>query len=122
MSLLPRHMSTSSITYCRAAILARMYYEHTKRKNAYIYTAIACHNEGACVFLQAELIAEVKEGRMDETRRVALHAQWLAGQEDRDMRDLLDAIKRGFRRKRRHAAGLDDDDVSLGGAFLLLLP
>lgn len=71
--------------------------------------------DGACRSLQAELIAEVKEGRMDESRRADLHAKWTAGKDAKEMRDLLEALKRGFRKKKRKAgAGLDEDeDVSI---------
>lgn len=47
---------------------------------------------------------------MDESRRVDLHAKWVAGKDAKEMRDLLDALKRGFRRKRKAGAGLDSDE------------
>lgn len=82
-------------------------------------TTLCCRNThtiSLCSTLcsvQAELIADVQEGRLDEARRAALHARWQDGQESREVDALLDALKRGFRRKRRAAAGLEDEEVRL---------
>ena len=55
---------------------------------------------------QEELIGAEQEGRKDEKRRAALHAQWLARQDEAAVEQLLHGVKNGFRR-RRHA--LDDE-------------
>lgn len=47
---------------------------------------------------------------MDESRRADLHAKWMAGKDAKEMKDLLEALKRGFKRKRKAGAGLDDDE------------
>ncbi|KAF6263191.1 hypothetical protein COO60DRAFT_1671934 [Scenedesmus sp. NREL 46B-D3] len=59
----------------------------------------------------AAMIAEYKEGRMDEVRRAALHAEYEETRDAKDVAMFLDALKRGYRRKRRQGlAGLDDED------------
>lgn len=55
-------------------------------------------------------MADATEGRLDEARRAALHARWGDAQESKQIRELLQAIKNGFRRKRRMGAGLDGDE------------
>lgn len=64
--------------------------------------------------VQEELLAEATEGRMDESKRAALHSRWADAQEAKQIRELLNAIKNGFKRKRRLGAGLegDEDEVS----------
>jgi hypothetical protein len=62
------------------------------------------------------MIADYKEGRMDEERRAALHAEFEEMRDAKDVKQMLEALRRGFRRKRRQGlAGLDDDDVSAQG-------
>lgn len=65
---------------------------------------------------QEDLLAEATEGRLDESRRASLHARWADVQEAKEIRELLNAIKNGFRRKRRLGAGLegDGDEVRQG--------
>jgi hypothetical protein len=62
--------------------------------------------------LQAAMIADYTEGRMDETRRAALHTEYEEMRDAKDLKQMLEALKRGFRRKKRGLAGLDDEDVS----------
>eukprot|EP00775_Hariotina_reticulata_P002800 gene2800-3093_t len=57
----------------------------------------------------AELIGNDKEGKLDEVQRRALHAEWQDRQEARDLQKVLDGVKGGFRRKRKQAAGLDEE-------------
>lgn len=68
------------------------------------------------VYVQEELLAEATEGKMDESRRASLHARWADAQESQQIRDLLNAIKNGFRRKRRLGAGLEGGEDEVGGA------
>lgn len=49
---------------------------------------------------------------MDESRRASLHAMWEAERDSAAVREMLEAVRRGFRRKRKGALGLDDDEVS----------
>lgn len=67
--------------------------------------------------MQEDLLADATEGRLDESRRAALHSRWADAQEAKEIRDLLNAIKNGFRRKKRLGAGLegDEDEVGWGG-------
>jgi hypothetical protein len=58
------------------------------------------------------MIADYTEGRMDESRRAALHAEYEEMRDAKDVKQMLEALKRGFRRKKRGLAGLDDEDVS----------
>lgn len=62
------------------------------------------------IIMQEELLADAAEGKMDETRRAALHARWADAQEAKQIRELLAAVKNGFRRKRRLGAGLEADE------------
>lgn len=65
------------------------------------------------------MLADYKEGRMDEVRRAALHAEFEETRDAKDVAQMLEALRRGFRRKRKGLAGLDDDDVSGQGRVLL---
>jgi hypothetical protein len=47
--------------------------------------------------------------------RARVHAEWVAKQEEQQVKDLMEGLKNGFRRKRR--AGLLDDDVSLASTY-----
>jgi hypothetical protein len=76
---------------------------------------IPCRVLCACCLpcrLQAAMIADYTEGRMDESRRAALHAEYEEMRDAKDVKQMLEALKRGFRRKKRGLAGLDGEDVS----------
>lgn len=54
---------------------------------------------------------------MDESRRASLHARWADVQEAKEIRELLNAIKNGFRKKRRLGAGLEGDGDEVRQVF-----
>ena len=59
--------------------------------------------------MQAELIGHEKDGRRDEAKRAALHAQWQEAQDEEAVQRLLKGVRHGFRsRPARHSA-LDDE-------------
>ncbi|KAK9843452.1 hypothetical protein WJX81_003239 [Elliptochloris bilobata] len=55
----------------------------------------------------ADLIGAGTERRGDERRRAALHAEWAAVRDEEDIKELMEGVKGGFR-KRRRAGALDD--------------
>ncbi len=63
---------------------------------------------------QASLLGNAKESRLDESRRVSLHAMWEAERDSAAVREMLEALRRGFRRKRKGGLGMDDDEVGAG--------
>jgi len=56
---------------------------------------------------QADLIGAGAERRGDEKRRAALHASWAAERDEQAVKDLLEGVRGGFRKRRRGGA-LDD--------------
>ena len=60
---------------------------------------------------QAELIGHEKEGKRDESRRAALHAQWQEAQDDEAVQRLLKGVQYGFRSRRARRGGVYDDEV-----------
>lgn len=77
-------------------------------------TQTACAFAAECHVVQEELLADATEGRMDESRRATLHSRWADAQEAKQIRELLNAIKNGFKRKRRLGAGLEGDEDEVG--------
>lgn len=57
--------------------------------------------------IQEDLIGAERERRGDEKRRAALHAEWAAGRDEDEIKELMEGVKGGFR-KRRRAGALDD--------------
>ena len=57
--------------------------------------------------MQEDLIGAERERRGDEKRRAALHAEWAAGRDEDEIKELMEGVKGGFR-KRRRAGALDD--------------
>ena len=57
--------------------------------------------------MQEDLIGAERERRGDEKRRAALHAEWAAGRDEEEIKELMEGVKGGFR-KRRRAGALDD--------------
>lgn len=53
------------------------------------------------LLLQEDLIGHEKERKGDERRRAEAHAQWLAQQDEADVKRLMDGMKNGFRQPRR---------------------
>ena len=65
--------------------------------------------------LQKELIGHEKERKGDEKRRRALHAEWLAQQDEQQVQQLMDGVRNGFRR-RKGPAFLQDDVRTLSSS------
>ncbi|KXZ48332.1 hypothetical protein GPECTOR_28g738 [Gonium pectorale] len=60
------------------------------------------------------LLGTAREGALDESRRASLHALWEQERDSAAVRELLEAVRRGFRKGRRKGLnGLDDDDEDL---------
>ena len=57
--------------------------------------------------VQRDLIGHEKERRGDERLRAAAHAQWLAQQDEDEVKRLMDSMRNGFKKSKRPSALLD---------------
>ena len=53
------------------------------------------------ITLQEDLIGHERERKGDERLRAEAHAQWLAQQDEADVKRLMDGMKSGFRQPKR---------------------
>lgn len=67
--------------------------------------------------LQEDLIGAGTERRGDERKRAALHAEWAAGRDEDEIKELLEGVKGGFRKRRRGGALADEVRLSVGAVW-----
>ncbi|GLI68277.1 hypothetical protein VaNZ11_012635 [Volvox africanus] len=62
----------------------------------------------------ASLLGNAKDSALDEVRRAELHALWEAERDTAAVKELVEAVRRGFRRRRKNGLGeLENDDEDL---------